>query len=297
MGFRRAFLLLAWVFPCSPASAAQVADVVRSGYADVHGGKIYYEASGRGPHVVFLSGGNWMDLREWDGQFIAFSRTFQAIRFDARGSGKSDAPVAQGSRAADLGAFLDRLRLRQVHLVGLSRSAGVALDFALAWPDRVLSLVLVSPIVSGWEPSEKYREREAALLGVLKKSGARAFADAVLDDPYLVPSGGRRKAAKLLKANARRVLSLDASAGLTSDPPAIARLGEIRAPALLILGDEDDPEILELGEVLASRIPGARKEVLFGAGHSVNLERSRKLNRVVIDFLRSVPPVQEGNPR
>ncbi len=286
MKHRRASLALACVSAvASLAPAAQVADVVRSGYAEAQGGRIYYEASGLGPHVVFLSGGNWMDLGEWDGQFIALSRSFQVIRYDARGSGRSDAPVAEISRVLDLVALLDALRLGQVHLVGLSRTADVALDFALAYPDRVLSLVLVSPIVGGWEPSEEYRRREVALVSVLHKSGAKAFAEAALDDPYLVPSGGRRKAARLLRANAERVLSPKPSAGPAPVTPTIGRLAEIRAPVLIILGEEDDPEILRLGDVLVSGLKAARREILRGAGHSVNLERARKLNKVVKDFL------------
>src|SRR5262245_31837659 len=135
MTLPRALLLFTWIpAAVSAVSAADIADVVRSGYAEIPGGKVYYEASGSGPHVVLLSGGNWMDLREWEGQFIALSRYVQTIRFDARGSGKSDPAVANVSRADELGAFLDALRLRQVHLVALSRTAGVALDFALAHP-------------------------------------------------------------------------------------------------------------------------------------------------------------------
>jgi len=288
MALRRTLLTLAWVLAAVPAaSAADVADVVRSGYAEVPGGKIFYEASGQGPHVVFLSGGNWMGLGEWDGQFLRFSRSFQAIRFDARGSGKSDPAASTLSRADDIGAFLDALRLSRVHLVGLSRSAGAALDFALAHPERVLSLVLVSPIVSGWAPSEQYRKREAEIMGALKKKGAKAFAQAALDDPYLVRSSSKRKARKLLEANAGQLLASDPRWKPAAGPPAIERLAEVRAPTLLVLGEEDDPELLDLANVLAAGIPNARKVTVFGAGHSVNLERSRKFNSAVMEFIRS----------
>ena len=291
MAFHRALSVLACLSAAaSPLPAGEEADVVRSGYADVPGGKLSYEAAGMGPHVLLLSGGNWMDLREWDGQFIPFSRSFQAIRYDARGSGMSDTPTGPFSHADDLHALLDRLRIRKAHLVGLGSTAGVALDFALAHPDRVASLVLVSPSVGGYEFSEEHGKREAALLKVLKKEGAKAFARAVLDDPYLVPAGGRRKARKLLRSNAKRLLSVDPSWVQGLDPPAIGRLLEIHVPTLVVLGEEDDPEILKAGDVVSEGIPSARKVVLRGAGHAVNMERSRKFSRVVLDFLRGLPP-------
>jgi pimeloyl-ACP methyl ester carboxylesterase len=286
MSLRRTKLWLACLpFLGAPAWAGSIADVVRSGYAEVGDGRVYYEASGSGPQVVFLSGGNWMDLREWDNQFTPLSRFYQVIRFDARGSGKSDAPVASKSAADDLGALLDALKIKEAHLVGLSRTAGVAVDFALAQPGRVRSLVLLSPIVDGWLPSRAYAKREADLLEVLKKSGAKAFAKAVLDDPYRVTSGDRGQAKRLLRANADRLLVAQPKTSPGGDPPTIQRLDQVRVPTLVVLGEQDDPEILQLGHLMASRIPGARKEVLFGSGHSPNLERRRQLNKLLRGFL------------
>lgn len=66
---------------------------------------------------------------------------------------------------------------------------------------------------------------------------------------------------------------------------AIDRLAEIRAPTLIIVGDRDQPDLLENAELLASGIAGARKVVIPGAAHMVNMERPQEFNQIVLDFL------------
>ncbi|HEV8248518.1 MAG TPA: alpha/beta fold hydrolase, partial [Gaiellaceae bacterium] len=68
-------------------------------------------------------------------------------------------------------------------------------------------------------------------------------------------------------------------------PPAIERLEDVRAPALVIVGDADVPDVLERAEILASRIPGARKVVLPDVAHMVNLEQPEEFLALVEDFL------------
>jgi pimeloyl-ACP methyl ester carboxylesterase len=72
------------------------------------------------------------------------------------------------------------------------------------------------------------------------------------------------------------------------EPPAIGRLGEIRAPTLVVVGLEDVPDILAQADLLATTIPGARQIVLPDAAHVLNMERPIQLNRLVIDFLAMV---------
>ncbi len=69
------------------------------------------------------------------------------------------------------------------------------------------------------------------------------------------------------------------------DPPAVDRLGEVRAPTLVVTGDLDDPNIVRAGAALAAGIPGAARAVLAGTAHLPNLERPRAFNRRVLAFL------------
>jgi pimeloyl-ACP methyl ester carboxylesterase len=71
------------------------------------------------------------------------------------------------------------------------------------------------------------------------------------------------------------------------DPPAIDRLSEITAPALIIVGDKDLAPVLETADLLASGIKHARKAVIHDAAHFPNLEHPEEFNRIVLDFLLS----------
>lgn len=284
---RRALAALSLVVAGVSSAVAGEAEVVRSGFAKVPGGRIYYEASGIGPHLVLISGGNGMDLREWDGQFLRLATTFQVIRCDPRGSGGSDTPTGSFSPYEDLHALLDQLGIRKVHLVGPSSAGGVAIDFALAYPDRLSSLVLVGATVGGYEFSEEFRKRNASLLAILKKNGVKRFVKAALDDDYLIPTGflTRRRATGILRSNAKRLLLLDPSWVHGLEPPAFGRLSEIHVPTLVVVGEDDHPEVRRLSDLLVAGIPNAREVVVPRSAHMVHMERTRKFNHLVADFL------------
>ena len=70
--------------------------------------------------------------------------------------------------------------------------------------------------------------------------------------------------------------------------PAAGRLAEVRAPALVIIGDHDAPISLSSGAALAAGIPGARRAVLEGTAHLPNMEQPARFNRLVLDFLTAI---------
>jgi pimeloyl-ACP methyl ester carboxylesterase len=69
------------------------------------------------------------------------------------------------------------------------------------------------------------------------------------------------------------------------DPPAIERLEDVNAPTLVVVGDADVGDVIERADVLARRIPGARKVVLPNVAHMVNLERPREFQALLDEFL------------
>jgi pimeloyl-ACP methyl ester carboxylesterase len=71
-------------------------------------------------------------------------------------------------------------------------------------------------------------------------------------------------------------------------PPAITRLSEVRVPTLIIVGDLDLPEKLDLTNQLATSIRRARQEIIAGTAHMVNMEQPQEFNRIVLDFLSKV---------
>jgi 3-oxoadipate enol-lactonase len=69
------------------------------------------------------------------------------------------------------------------------------------------------------------------------------------------------------------------------DPPASTRLADVRAPTLVVTGDEDVHDIHEIADRLAGEIPGAERATIPGAAHLPSLERPDEFNRIVLAFL------------
>ena len=126
---------------------------VDTGRVNVPGGSLFFEAAGAGSPVILLHGGN-LDRRMWDAEFAGLQSRHRVIRYDARGYGRSG-PADTAFRAHDdLLALMDALGLSRATLVGLSLGGRIAIDFALAHPERVDRLVLAAPGISGGKWAE-----------------------------------------------------------------------------------------------------------------------------------------------
>src|SRR3989442_13045673 len=132
--------------------------VVETGYAEVDGGRLYYETSGKGPALVLIHAG-FLDSRMWDTQFQLFSESHRVIRYDVRGFGKSDVARTKFSDYKDLHGLLDHLRVKTASLVGVSNGGRITSDFAVEYPSMVNHLVLVSPGISGDKSSGPQEEK------------------------------------------------------------------------------------------------------------------------------------------
>lgn len=269
------------------ATPAEVNPV--SGYAEVNGTRLYYEAAGRGRPVVFLGIGSGMDHRLWDDQFALFARDFRAVRFDVRGVGKSAWPTESFSPLDDLAALLDFLKIDKACLVGLSLGGQLATDFTLAHPDRVACLVLVAPGLSGYQFSDEFQKRIAPFIAALQAGETERLVQMMLDDPYLLPAvnnpAARERAKEIWAENSR----LPNVAPIGLDPPARNRLGEIHVPTLLVIGDRDWADLYKIADLLEGGIAGARRVTIPGSGHTVNMEMPEEFNRVVLEFLKGLP--------
>src|ERR1700733_14604741 len=115
-------------------------------YADVEGVKTWYEDRGSGDPLVLLHGG-FSDASEFGGTIPALAEHFHVFTPDRRGHGHTPdipGPISYALMAGDTVAFLDSLKIGRSHLVGHSDGANVALLVALARPDLVDRLVLIS---------------------------------------------------------------------------------------------------------------------------------------------------------
>jgi pimeloyl-ACP methyl ester carboxylesterase len=117
---------------------------------EVPGGTIAYEERGRGAPVVLLHEGI-ADRRMWNREFPLLARDHRVVRYDLRGYGGSVPATAQFSFVRDLVAVLDAVGAQRPLIVGPSMGGRIALDLALAHPDRVGALLLIAPGYSGMD--------------------------------------------------------------------------------------------------------------------------------------------------
>ena len=138
----------------------------QTGFAPVNKAQLYYEIAGEGQPMILLHAGV-ADCRMWDEQFAAFAAYYKVICYDLRGFGRSAATEGSYSHHKDLAGLLDFLQIEQALLMGVCYGAGIAVDFALTYPQQVAALVLGTPSIDGYPVTEPVRqfwqEEEAAL--------------------------------------------------------------------------------------------------------------------------------------
>jgi pimeloyl-ACP methyl ester carboxylesterase len=246
--------------------------------ARLNGIEIDYEASGTGP-AVLLTHGYGATRHMWDGQHAAFGDRWRVISWDMRGHGETDSPAdpAQYSAAltvADMRALLLHCGIEHAVIGGLSLGGFVSLAFALAHPDMVRALVICDsgPGYRNAEARAAWNQRAHERAAGLEARGLEALS---------------RRSAETRQAHHRSAQGLaHAARGMLAQEGShvIDGLGSIRVPTLIIVGDQDQP-FLAPCEYMAKKIPGARLEVIAGAGHSTNLDQPEAFNRVLSSFL------------
>lgn len=264
----------------------------RTGYVEVHGGRLYYETSGSGTPLVFVHGFS-LDMRMWDDQFELYSRRYRVIRYDLRGFGRSSLPDGPYSHYDDLRALLGALDAVPAHVVGLSLGSGIAVDLALTSPGAVRSLVLVAvAAISGFVSAREYDESITPIWDAARTKGIEAAKEVWLAHAYFAPAREQPDAAERIAEivgawSGWQFVNPNPARHL--QPPAIGRLGALHVPTLIVMGERDLTSYSHpLADVLERGIPGAKRIVLPGAGHMTNMEAPGAFDEAVLPFLTEV---------
>ena len=249
--------------------------------AHANGIAIDYEVTGDGP-VVLLSHGYGSTRHMWDDQHRALADRWRVISWDMRGHGQTDSPddparYSAGLTVADMRALLQQLGVERAVIGGLSLGGYVSLAFALAHPGMTRALVICDsgPGYRNAEARAAWNARAHERATNLEAKGLDALARRSRETQQAV-----HRSAQGLAHAARGMLAQESSQvidGLTS----------IRVPTLIVVGDQDQPFVAP-SEYMAKKIPGARLEVIPGAGHSSNLDQPEIFNRVLREFLASL---------
>jgi non-heme chloroperoxidase len=246
-----------------------------------------------GETIVFLHG--------YSDSWFSYSRVlpllspeYHAFALTQRGHGDSDKPqccyTAQDF-AADVDAFMDAVGLEDATMVGASTGALFAQRVALSYPRRVGRLVLVGAQTPANEAISGLREEVQALEDPVPPEFVREFQESTIYKP--VPQEFLDTVvSESLKLPARVWRDYMEQAVLSIDHDYVVELGEIKAPTLILWGEQDPLFPREEQERLAAAIPGATLKVYPETGHAVHWDRPEWVVRDLEAFMKDARPAR-----
>jgi 3-oxoadipate enol-lactonase len=254
---------------------------------------VHVEVAGRGPAVVLIHAGI-CDSRMWDPQWGVLTREHRAMRLDLRGYGRSPlepGPLCHGQDVLDA---MDRHDFPQAALVAASMGGAVALDIALAAPERVGALALLDPALDGFTFSPgllaRWEEEETAIERGDLDRAVELNVRLWVDGPERPPGSAPADVRALVTQMQRHAFELQLAAGDGVEDRMLStgmaqRLAEITAPALVLCGEHDVPDFREIAELLARSLPNGRAETVPGAAHLPSMEQPELVEDLLVPFL------------
>jgi 3-oxoadipate enol-lactonase len=258
--------------------------------ASVNGITINYRLEGDGHETVVLLNGLADDLETWVFQIEELlAAGYRVLRFDNRGIGASSAPPGPYTTrlfAEDTKALVDELGIEGFHLVGVSMGGMIAQEYALANPEDLRSLTLACTYAA---PGPFCSRMFAMWADMAPQLGAPFVMRDVTLWAFTVPFFEERE--EELK---------EFEAGMAELPQPVDvylaqlhsiqthdttdRLGEIRVPTLVLVGEEDILIPVRLSKRMHSEIPGAQWNETAG-GHACLWEHPQQFNAALLEFL------------
>jgi len=254
---------------------------------DVNGARLWYDESGNGPAVLLLHGGLG-DSGLWEPVVPLLAERFRTIRTDLRFFGRSTGPAVPWSWQEDVVGVLDALGIDRAALVGLSMGGRLALDVALAQPERLWALGLVASGLGGHDSAAYTAEQDARYEAAEAENDLGAAM--AIDLEVWAPLGADDRIRGLwhttLQASS---LPPDLEPLPAPGTPAKEQLGELAVPALVVTVSHDPPGHREAGLLVARGAPHAQ-HVELDSDHYVTLREPELLSRVLLEFLAAAAP-------
>jgi pimeloyl-ACP methyl ester carboxylesterase len=269
----------------------------------IHGFDMYYEKVGSGPAIAFIHGGYGgaaSSVLPRDESWVSnFTDTYSVVTYDRRSAGRSaylDGAYTLDALASDLDELLQHLGISQAFIVGSSGGGPIALTYALAYPEKIVGLVLPNTSARLWTHEARLNLAEVVRnrINFLEAHGPEATFDTIQKEqdgptPLVLAPGGsgprppehaqaleeRNRKVQELLSNLSRADRVRYAIGELRNQAAYLdsdlreRLGEINMPTLVVHGDGDLQVPYDLGVELANGIAGAKLVTVPGAGHGV----------------------------
>jgi pimeloyl-ACP methyl ester carboxylesterase len=243
----------------------------------------YHDTGGTGMPVVFLHAASGT-CESWVYQLPVFTAAgYRCVTYDRRGWGRSQPDLSgeqPGSVRDDLHGLADHRALPHFHLVATAAGGIGALDYTVAHPERVRSLVVANSIGGVQDPEylevqHRLRPPEIQALPVELRELGPSYRG-------LNPEGTRRW---LSIERASRPEGTQGPGQPLRQPLTFARLQTIRVPVMVIVGGADLLSPPALMRLLAAPIPQCEFVMMPEAGHAAFWEQPEIWNRLVLEFL------------
>jgi 3-oxoadipate enol-lactonase len=284
----------------------------QSGLVPINDVSLSYELFGSGYPLVLVPG-EVADHRVWNDQVAAFAARYQVLRYDLRGSGQSGSATGPFSYVADLATLLRAVHMDhpdRPYLVGFLEGAGVAVEYALEYPEQIGALVLVGPLIRGYVPATVSEEGLARVAegfslmfrGATPEERMDNFIEAGMSMPGSASSAdwpeARERQRTMATEYAQRLLASAQVPGWQEgwfhwrqqawlEPPAFQRLAEIQVPTLILEHGPLGPDAQQRTTALAQAIANATVVVLQADSSNITMEQPERFNQVVLDFLQT----------
>jgi pimeloyl-ACP methyl ester carboxylesterase len=258
---------------------------------------VHYDVHGEGYPLVLLHGGG-SRAQTFEKMVPLLSSSFRVFTYDMRGFGETRRPsepkLSHELWRHDLMRFLDAFGLTRVALGGWSLGGGVALDFTINHPERVSHLVVigaVSPRLERTDPSGFERRRALIESGATQEQivaetfefTKKAFS------PYSVQH--RPEAIEALRQEHLRNdphAYLEMLKANENRPKIGDRLGEIRCPTLILVGEHDGRTPVPMSEDLNKAIQSSFLRIIPDCGHFYSYERPDVVSSTIATFLEAL---------
>jgi pimeloyl-ACP methyl ester carboxylesterase len=255
-----------------------------SGYAPVNGIKVYYEIYGEGKPIILLHGAFYTIGLNWSELIPELSKTRKVIALEMQGHGHSpfsDRKMSIAALASDVEAVMDHLKIDSADVAGFSMGGSIAYQFAVQSPKRLRKLVIISSTykTAGWLP---------VVNTAFEDFKPELFDGSPLQTAYDAVAPDKTKWIKYLK------LMFD----FAKEPfnCGDANIAKIAAPVLIIAGDNDGVDKVELaktyqllgGGVAADMVPMPRSQLAIvpSQGHVSVMMQTTTILGYLNDFLK-----------
>ncbi len=252
-------------------------------WADINGIRLYYQAQGSGPALVFAHGAGGNHLSWWQ-QLPEFAKHYRCVTFDHRAFGRTeDSPEMLGRRMfhEDLRELLDLLGIEKTAIIAQSMGGRTTVGFALRNPDRVSAVVFAGTTGGAVSPhirtlQEAHRESSTGKQSLAQRAFSPSLRNERPDLAYLYRQIGRLNPPRPKDFLAPIPGYIGSSA---------KRLGELEIPILYLVGADDQITPRHIVELSHKEVPGSQFDVIEGAGHSAYFEKADAWNKRVLRFL------------